>query len=263
VPVGRLAPRASVTIGRIQAISEGTGLFSNCRKALLSLEDVCSYENSNSHSLTAPLTYQFRDSILPHSPHFTQAQPTYRSQRISPHQNCGACTAPHTPPTSPYLHQPHPNPPTAYSPCSIAAQPTYRSQHVSPHHNYHTCNTPHPAHSTLPTPIPPQPTDRVHVPFTTAEPTYWYQHISSHHTFRSCSTSRTPLTPPYPHPPNHNPLSPAHRTQPPTTTPLGPLLDERRYWGPFVNLSARLQHGRILRGVSRQVGKPAGLGRAC
>jgi len=165
VPVGRLAPRASVTIGRIQAISEGTGPFNICRKAMTSLEDVCSYEKSNSHSLTAPLSCQFRDSILPYSPHFTPAQPTYRSQRISRHQNCGACTAPHTPPTSPYPHQPHPNPPTAYSPRSIAAQPTCRSHQVSPHHIYHTCTTPQSTHSTLPTPIPPQPTHRVHFPF--------------------------------------------------------------------------------------------------
>jgi len=52
---------------------------------MLSLEKDSSYENSNSHSLTAPPTFQFQISI--YSPRVTPAQPTYRSQRISPHHS--------------------------------------------------------------------------------------------------------------------------------------------------------------------------------
>jgi len=154
--VGRLAPRASVTLGRIQAISAGKGPFNNCQKAMLSLDRDCSYENSNSHSLTATPTCQFQNSILPYSPRLTPAQPIYRSQRISPHQNYGACTTPHTPRTPPYPHPPNPNPLTSYSPRFTPAQPTNRSQRISPHHNYGTCTTPHTPRT--PTyPQPPQP----------------------------------------------------------------------------------------------------------
>jgi len=150
--VGRLAPRASVTLGRIQAISAGEGPLNNCQKAMLSLEEDCSCENSTSHSLTAPPTCQFQNSILPYSPRFTPTQPTSRSQRISTHHIYGACTTPHTPLTPPYAHPPHPNPPTSYSPRVTPAQPTYRSQRISPHHIYGACTTPH----TPPTPPYPQ-----------------------------------------------------------------------------------------------------------
>jgi len=70
--VGRLAPRASVT-----RITAGKGQLNNCQKAMLSLQKECSYENSNSHSLTAPPTCQFQNSTLPYSPRFTPTQPTY------------------------------------------------------------------------------------------------------------------------------------------------------------------------------------------
>ena len=75
--MGRLAPRASVTLGRIQAISAGKSPLFNCHKAMISLEKDCSYENSNSHSLTAPPTSQFQYSILSYSPRFPPTQPTY------------------------------------------------------------------------------------------------------------------------------------------------------------------------------------------
>jgi len=91
--VGRLAPRASVT-----RITEGKGPLNNSQKAMLSLEKDYSYENSNSRSLTAPPTCQFHNSTLPYSPRFTPAQPTYRSQRISPHHIYGTGTFPYTPP---------------------------------------------------------------------------------------------------------------------------------------------------------------------
>jgi len=132
-----------VTFCRIQAISTGKGPLNNCEKALLSLEKKCSYENSDSHSLSSHPTCQFRDNIQQYSPHFTATQPTYLSQRISPHHNFGACTTPHTPRTPPYPHLPHPNPPTSYSPRVTPAQPTYRSQRISPHHIYGACTTPH------------------------------------------------------------------------------------------------------------------------
>jgi len=122
--VGRLAPRASVTLGRIQAISAGKGPLNNCQKDMLSLEKDCSYENSNSHSLTAFPTCQFQNSILPYSPRFTPSQPAYRSQRISPRHIYGACATPHTPLTPPYARPRHPNPPTSNSSRVTPAQPT-------------------------------------------------------------------------------------------------------------------------------------------
>jgi len=141
--VGRLASHASVTFGRIQAISAGKGPLNICQKAMLSLEKECSYENSDSHSLTAPRTCQFRDNIQQYSPRFTPTHPKYLSQRISPHHNYGACTNPHTPRTPPYPHPPHPSPPTSYSPRLTPAQPTHRSQRISPHQNCGACTTPH------------------------------------------------------------------------------------------------------------------------
>ena len=69
--MGRLAPRASET-----RITAGKGPLNNCQKAMLSLEKDCSYENSNSRSLTAPPTRQFRNKTLPYSPRFTPTQPT-------------------------------------------------------------------------------------------------------------------------------------------------------------------------------------------
>ena len=155
--MSRPAPRASVTFGRIQAISAGNSALNTCQKAMLSVEKDCSYENSNSHSLTAPPACQFQNSVLPYSSRFTPTQLTYRSQRISPHHNYGACTTQHTPPTPLYAHPPHPNPPTSYSPRFTAAQRTYRSQRISPHLIYgaYTPHPPHPPHPTHnhPTPI--------------------------------------------------------------------------------------------------------------
>jgi len=166
--VGRLAHRASVTLGRIQAISAGKGPLNNCQKAMLSLEQDCSYEYSNPHSLTAPPTCQFQHSILPYSPRFTPTQPTCRSQRISLHHIYGACTTPHTPSTPPCARPPHPNPPTWYSPRFTPAQRPYRSQRISSHHIYGACapQPPHPSHhpthnpSTPPTPTLPSRTPR-------------------------------------------------------------------------------------------------------
>ena len=149
----RLAPRPSVTFGRIQAISAGKGPLNNRQKAMSSLEKDCSYENSDSLSLTAPPRCQFRDSIQHYSPRFTPIRPTYLSERISPHHNDGACTTPHTSRTPPYPSPPHPNPRTSYSPRFNPAQPTYRSKRSSTHDNCGACTTP----QTPRTPLSPQP----------------------------------------------------------------------------------------------------------
>ena len=123
--MGRVVPRVSVPLGRIQAISEEKGPLSNCQKAMLSLEKECSYENTNSHSLTAPPTCQFQNSIVPYSPRFTPTQPTYRSQRISLHHNYGACTTPHSAPTRPYPQPPHPSLPRPAPHAPHAPHPTH------------------------------------------------------------------------------------------------------------------------------------------
>ena len=123
--MGRLAPPASVTLGRIQEISAGNGPRNKCQKAMLSMEAECSYENSNSHSLTAPPACQFQNNILSYSPRFTPTQPTYRSQRISPHHIYGACTTPHTPPTPPYPQPPYPNLPRPAPHAPHATHPTH------------------------------------------------------------------------------------------------------------------------------------------
>ena len=47
------------------------------RKLCYHWEKDCSYENSNSRSLTAPPTCQFQNSTLPYSSRFTPTQPTY------------------------------------------------------------------------------------------------------------------------------------------------------------------------------------------
>jgi len=175
--VGRLAPRASVTFGRIQAFSAGKGALNNCQKAMLSFEKNCSYENFDSHSLTAPPTCQFQDRIQQYSPHFTPTQPTYLSQRISPLHNDGACTTPRTPRTPPYPHAPHPDPPTSYSPRFTPAQPTYRSQSISPHHKDGACTTPHtPRTPPYPHPPHPNPPTSYSPRFTAAQPTYRSPH---------------------------------------------------------------------------------------
>jgi len=182
--VGRLAPRASVTFGCIPAISAGDGPLNNCQKAMISLEKDCSYENSISHSLTAPPTCRFQNSILPYSPRFTQTQPTYRSQRISTDNIYGACTTPHTPLTPPFAHPPPPQPTNLV---------------LSQRH-------PSPAHVSVPAYLTPPYLRRLHHP---THPTHPTQPTTTPHQPTAPLPSGTPCTPPHVHPTSpHAPHAP-------------------------------------------------------
>jgi len=185
--VGRLAPRASVTLGRIQAISAGKGPLNNCQKAMLSSKEDCSRENSNSHSLTAPPTCQFQNSVLPYSPRFTPTHPTYRSQASHPIIST-APTPPHTPHPPHPTHPTHPHPTPTHRPRTLPASPqpsapigasashptTYGACTLHPPHPPHpTHNHPtatyrappltQPTHPTPPTPTLPSRTPRTPV----------------------------------------------------------------------------------------------------
>ena len=149
MPVGRLAPRAFVTLGRIQAISADKGPLNNCQKAMLSLEKDCCYENSNSHSLTAlhanSKTVSYR--TLQASP-----QP---SPPIGPSASHPTITTEPAPPRTP--HAPHPThtyPTPTHPPRTLPASPQ-PSPPIGP-------STSHPTITTEPalpgTPRPPHPT---------------------------------------------------------------------------------------------------------
>jgi len=217
--VGRLAPRASMT-----RITAGKGPLNTCQKAVLSLEKDCSYENSNSHSLTAPPTCQCQNSTLPYSPRFTPTQPTYgrsvkswrdlsqanrclsqsnaekslfdrptlstfrRNDNIGPsasHPTITTAPAPPRTPRPPHLTHAHPTP--THPPRTLPASPQ-PSPPFGPSASHPTISTA-PAHPTHPT--------HSTLPTTTPpQPTV-------------PRPSRTPRTPPHPHPPSpHAPHAP-------------------------------------------------------
>jgi len=246
--VGRLAPCASVT--RIKA---GKGPLNNCQKAMLSLEKDCSYENSNSRSLTALPTCQFQNSTLPYSPRFTPTQPTYgrsviswrdpsqanrylsqsnaekclfvepglstfwRNDNIGPsasHPTITTAPAPPRTPCPPHLTHTHPTP--THPPRTLPASPQ-PSPPIGPSASHPTISTaPAPSH----TPYPPASySPRI----TPAQPTYPSQRISPHHIYGACTpTHATHPTLPTTTPPPRTPRTPPHPHPPSPHAPQAP-----------------------------------------
>jgi len=201
----------------VTRITAGKGAPNNCQKAMLSLENVCSYENTNLHSLTVPPRCQFRNSTLPYSPRFTSTQPTYgrsvkswrdpsqanrclseskaekclfvrpglptfwRNDDVGPSASHPTITTAPAPPRTPRPpHHTHTHPTPTQRPRTLPASPQ-PSAPIGPSASHPIISTApaHPTHPTHPT-LPKSTSTQPTVP----------------------RPSRTPRTPPHPHPPS-------------------------------------------------------------
>jgi len=272
--VGRLAPRASVI-----RITARKGPLNTCQKATLSLEKDCSYENSNSHSLTAAPTFQFQNSTLPYPPRFTPTQPTYgrsvnscrdpsKANRCLSQSNAEKClfdrpglstfwrndnigpsashptitTAPAPPRTPRTSHPAHTHPTPSHPPRTLPASPQ-PSPPIGPSASHPTISTapapPHTPHTPHPTHTHPTPTHPPRTLPASRQPSASIGPSASHPTI-----STAPAHPTHPTHPTLPTTTPPQPTVPrpsrtPRTQPVRPLAFHAT-WNPTFNISPTL-----------------------